>query len=127
MSGSKKPVITSWRQRLAIAAESTPVISRHVATLEDASSEESVHDQRVNSDSRGSKKISSDVHEMRFGGWKHINSAPTDGTEVWVYTAAYMDLPGFEGPCSYHPDVGWCTDEVRTVTHWRPDSEDDNG
>lgn len=50
--------------------------------------------------------------------WQPIETAPTDGTVVWVYTAANYDLPAFQGPCAYHPDAGWCTDELRIVTHW---------
>lgn len=52
--------------------------------------------------------------------WQPISTAPEDGTVVWVYTAAYDDLPAFQGPCAYHPDAGWCTDELRWVTHWVP-------
>lgn len=52
--------------------------------------------------------------------WLPISTAPIDGTEVWVYTAPHDGLPEFEGWSSYHPDVGWCTDKLRTVTHWSP-------
>lgn len=52
--------------------------------------------------------------------WHHIATAPQDGTVVWVYTAAAYDLPAFQGPCAYHPNAGWCTDELRQVTHWVP-------
>lgn len=56
----------------------------------------------------------------REDGWQSIETAPTDGTTVWVYTAALDDLPGFQGACAYHPDAGWCTDELRFVTYWMP-------
>lgn len=52
--------------------------------------------------------------------WRPISSAPEDGTVVWVYTAAAHGLPAFQGPCAHHPDAGWCTDELRIVTHWVP-------
>ena len=31
-------------------------------------------------------------------------------------------LPPFEGPCAYHADAGWCTDEFRPATHWHPET-----
>lgn len=54
-----------------------------------------------------------------------IETAPQDGTEVWVYvaeeSAGWDDpLPAFECKAAYHPDAGWCVDELRQVTHWRP-------
>lgn len=52
--------------------------------------------------------------------WRPIATAPTDGTVVWFYTAAAHGLPAFQGPCAYHKDAGWCTDELRPVTHWVP-------
>lgn len=52
--------------------------------------------------------------------WMPIETAPRDGTMVWVYTAAREGLRSFQGPCAYHPDAGWCTDELREVTHWVP-------
>jgi len=53
-------------------------------------------------------------------GWRPIETAPTDGTPVWTYTAEREGLPAFQSTCAYHPDAGWCTDELRYVTHWRP-------
>lgn len=53
-------------------------------------------------------------------GWRSIATAPQDGSTVWVYTAAVHGLPPFEGPCAYHSEAGWCTDELRPVTHWQP-------
>jgi hypothetical protein len=52
--------------------------------------------------------------------WLPIDTAPEDGTLVWVYTRERNTLPAFECPCAYHPDAGWCTDELREVTHWMP-------
>lgn len=53
-------------------------------------------------------------------GWQPIETAPTDGTWVWVFVAEREGLPSFQCPCAYHPDGGWCCDELREVTHWRP-------
>lgn len=53
-------------------------------------------------------------------GWRDINTAPRTGEVVWTYTAEREGLPAFQGPCAYHPDAGWCTDELRHVTHWMP-------
>ena len=52
--------------------------------------------------------------------WSPIASAPTDGTLVWVYVKEREGLSSFQGPCAYHPDAGWCMDEIREVTHWMP-------
>lgn len=57
--------------------------------------------------------------------WKPIETAPKDGTVVWVYVAARSEgvqeeLPAFQTCCAYHPDAGWCADELREVTHWMP-------
>jgi hypothetical protein len=55
-------------------------------------------------------------------GWETINTAPKDGNLVWIYTAMQHGLPPFEGPCAYHADAGWCTDELRPVTYWHPET-----
>lgn len=55
-------------------------------------------------------------------GWELIESAPQDGKPVWVYVAMAHGLPPFEDKCSWHPDAGWCADELRPVTHWHPES-----
>lgn len=52
--------------------------------------------------------------------WNPIETAPKDGTEVWVYVAPREGLRGFQCVCAYHPDAGWCADELREVTHWMP-------
>lgn len=51
--------------------------------------------------------------------WQPIETAPTDGTVVYVYASPYEGLPGFVAIAGYHPDAGWCVDELRDVTHWR--------
>ncbi len=61
-----------------------------------------------------------DAKTLLRGEWQPIATAPTDGTPVKVYAAAYEDLPGFQTVAAYHPDGGWCVCELRTVTHWQP-------
>ena len=61
--------------------------------------------------------------------WWPIETAPKDGTVVWVYVAARKngvpeELPAFQCACAYHPDAGWCADELREVTHWMPTEDD---
>ena len=53
-------------------------------------------------------------------GWRPIGSAPKDGSYVLVYVAAREGLRAFQTVLSYQPDVGWCADEIRSVTHWMP-------
>ena len=52
--------------------------------------------------------------------WQPIETAPKDGREVWVYADGREELPSFQCVCAYHPDAGWCADELREVTHWMP-------
>lgn len=52
--------------------------------------------------------------------WQPIETAPRDGTLVWVYAPEREGLAHIVCPCSYHPDGGWCVDEIRLVTHWQP-------
>lgn len=60
--------------------------------------------------------------------WLPISTAPTDGTRVLVWAAPTtagwddpaMHLAGFVTIAAYHPDAGWCVDELREVTHWQP-------
>lgn len=52
--------------------------------------------------------------------WLPIRFAPQNGSSIWAYTAASHGLPAFQGVCSYHPEAGWCTDELREVTHFVP-------
>lgn len=52
--------------------------------------------------------------------WEPMATAPTDGTEVYVYAAEREGLPYFITVAAYHPDAGWCVDELREATHWMP-------
>jgi hypothetical protein len=55
-------------------------------------------------------------------GWRPIETAPKDGTDFLAYSQdlGTNDLPPFISLCSWHPDAGFCTCEIRTVTHWLP-------
>ena len=52
--------------------------------------------------------------------WYPIETAPETGEKVWVHVSSREGLPGFECVCAYHPEAGWCVDEIRNVTHWVP-------
>lgn len=47
-----------------------------------------------------------------------MDAAPKDRT-VLVYAAQYQDLPAFQSTAAWHPDAGWCVDELRPVVAWR--------
>lgn len=59
--------------------------------------------------------------------WRPIETAPTDGSEVWVYVAAAHGLGSFCCKAAYHPDAGWCCDELRETTRWMPLKELEHG
>lgn len=51
--------------------------------------------------------------------WAPIATAPRHGlVEVWAGDCE--GLEGFITRAEWHPDAGWCVDELREVTHWRP-------
>jgi len=52
--------------------------------------------------------------------WKPIESAPRDGTPIWVWAPPAHGLSAMHSLCAYHPDAGFCIDELRDPTHWRP-------
>jgi len=52
--------------------------------------------------------------------WQPIETAPKDGTEVWVYVAEHDGLRAFQCACAWHPDAGWCACVLRDITHWMP-------
>jgi hypothetical protein len=56
-------------------------------------------------------------------GWQPIETAPKDGGEIIVYsqdTTGSTGLSPFVSLCAWHPDAGFCTCELRAVTHWMP-------
>jgi hypothetical protein len=52
-------------------------------------------------------------------GWLRIETAPTDGTPIEVWAPGIQELEPVQCLCVYHPDVGFCVDELREPTHWR--------
>lgn len=53
--------------------------------------------------------------------WQPIETAPKDGTLFLAYAAAGQhDLPALYSLCAWHPDAGFCIDELREPTHWQP-------
>lgn len=52
--------------------------------------------------------------------WRQIETAPLDGSTVLVFAAGRHGLPAFQTTAAYHPDAGWCVDELREATHWMP-------
>ena len=57
------------------------------------------------------------------GGWQDIATAPKDGTEFIAYSqdvSGNTGLNPFVSLCAWHPDAGFCTCELRQVTHWMP-------
>jgi hypothetical protein len=56
-------------------------------------------------------------------GWRDIETAPKDGTEFIAYSQDVTGNTGlnpFVSRCAWHPDAGFCTCELREVTHWMP-------
>ena len=52
--------------------------------------------------------------------WQPIETAPRDGTVVLVYAPGRDGLSAMQSTCAYHPDAGWCIDELRQPSHWMP-------
>ena len=52
-------------------------------------------------------------------GWQPIETAPHDQW-VLVYAAPAHGLPGFVCAALCTREGGWCVDELRHATHWRP-------
>lgn len=68
---------------------------------------------------RGLKAMRAALEAAERAVWQPIATAPKDRT-ITVFAAPYDDLPGFVTSCRYHEDAGFCVDELREVTHWRP-------
>lgn len=58
--------------------------------------------------------------------WQPIATAPKDGTVFIAYSEDIRvpeesnRLPPFVSLCSWHPDAGFCTCEIRDPTFWMP-------
>ena len=48
------------------------------------------------------------------------DGAPLDGATVRVWCPPSHGLPELEADCAYHSDAGFCVDELREPTHWKP-------
>jgi hypothetical protein len=59
--------------------------------------------------------------------WQPIKTAPTDGSLFLVWAPEYVGLPSIYSLCAYHPDAGFCIDELREPTHWMPLPEPPKG
>lgn len=62
--------------------------------------------------------------------WQPIETAPKD-KEIWVFAPKREGLSAMQSICKWHPDAGFCIDEIRFVTHWmplpQPPSEESDG
>ena len=56
--------------------------------------------------------------------WQPIETAPKDGSLILVYAPAADGLSAMQSTCSYHPDAGFCIDEIRDPIHWMPLPDD---
>ena len=52
--------------------------------------------------------------------WFPISTAPTDGRTIIVYAPGQDGLNQIVCLCAWHPDAGFCVDELREPTHWQP-------
>ena len=50
--------------------------------------------------------------------WQPITKAPRD-REIEVLCPPREGLPELVSKCKWHPDAGFCVDELREPTHWR--------
>jgi hypothetical protein len=51
--------------------------------------------------------------------WHPIETAPHDRLII-VYCPPRDGLDEIVCLCQWHPDAGFCVDELRVETHWRP-------
>ena len=49
--------------------------------------------------------------------WSRIDSAPKD-RPIIVYCPERHGLPAMASICQWHPDAGFCVDELREPTCW---------
>jgi len=57
---------------------------------------------------------------IRAPQWQDISTAPRDGTPILVFAPSRDGLPDLMAVSKYHPDAGFCIDEIRFETHWHP-------
>lgn len=51
--------------------------------------------------------------------WQPIETAPRDRA-ILVWATGAHDLEPIMCTCKWHPDAGFCVDELREPTHWMP-------
>lgn len=56
----------------------------------------------------------------RATGWQPIKTAPKDGSLFLSWSPATEGLSPLFSLCSWHPDAGFCVDEIRSPSHWMP-------
>ncbi len=55
---------------------------------------------------------------LSYSAWWHpIHTAPHD-RRIVVYAPSAHGLPAMVSMCEWHPDAGFCVDELREPTHW---------
>jgi hypothetical protein len=50
--------------------------------------------------------------------WHPIDENTPRDHDIAVYAPAYGALPAIVCVCRWHPDAGFCVDEMRRETHW---------
>ncbi len=56
---------------------------------------------------------------LTAGQWRTMDSAPKD-RPILVLTNAVQELAAFMTVCQWHPDAGFCVDELREPVLWQP-------
>ena len=51
--------------------------------------------------------------------WQSIKTAPKN-QEIIVYCTSFQDQPHMVSLCRWHPDAGFCVDELRHPVAWIP-------
>ena len=54
------------------------------------------------------------------GEWQPIETAPKDRSLFLVWAPGRDGLGPMFSLCAWHPDAGFCIDELREPTHWMP-------
>lgn len=52
--------------------------------------------------------------------WQLIETAPRDGALFLAWAPGAHGLKAIYSLCAWHPGAGFCIDELREPTHWRP-------
>lgn len=55
---------------------------------------------------------------MIIADWMPIDDLTPRGHPILVYAPAAHGLPGMIGICQWHPDAGFCIDDLRRPTIW---------